>query len=641
VSTYLLLSKNTAYWSHWQNGQCIATFQEPIPATPVTATREEPPQDLLPRIPPSAADRHQQVKSELDSSTRCPWLTVTHQRVHILIDSPTESVESRWLSKSEGGLHHVRTRYQMRRVLRHQYPGARVQSHVWSDQRDLLTVHHIRLPDAWQCWLKRLQHRRLTAISLQTLSEVLAQGTSKSSDAMRALTAVNNGPAVAQRILQIVHTAGAQRHSLVYQGKVLFTRYVRHCDSSVQSIIAAVKESVDHLVCEELITDDMLVHGVGLSAQAVDALCELPEVSNVELLIDVDNPSPTKTFVGVIEAGINTTLNATSKPVLESSLQDRALVDTVHKQCAYYYGDSSEKKSHWIQCVKRQMNRLWRIRQGLKQQIYQPVLEKYLERRAYAGLRLATIASAAIACQFVAMAVIVGIDSIQRHRALGLQSITTQQARQDLVAEASQLHHQPVQMANALSGWAELQQSLAVKPQDMLVILADVVDDHAEVQINELSWIASDRAASLRNNDIAHTSTDRMAWPDGLVSEPVWLSIAGTVDSSRSRSDAIENNYHDNDLTQQQSALGEFVSALESHSRIDQVRVRHSPLSGYLSVFEASASPRRSIDNPALLLNGLRGARTFSVELRIKGVSSKFQEIAQADVVHQALPLSP
>ena len=488
--TILLLRNGYAHWFQSQRGKLQQQFSERLSDTQASL-----------------------------STTGCPWLPARNHPVHLVVDSPFEETDLVPLLSNGSRLSYWLDRRALLSRLRKQPEQHKV---TWCELRPgegAAVVNQGHWPEAWRAWLQQIQADRVTLVSLQSASSVLAASQR-------------------QDCLLIMSDAVETRHILCRRGLACFTRATppAAADEELQS----VRDTLQYLGSRSLLPDTVNLVTVGLAPARLKHLAELSAVNTV---------------VAMETSGAGKALDDGQAAPLVASPGD-AVPPQAAKLC-----------QHIVRLRAQRVGRRW-WRPLSMHAGTDPVLEKLRQRHTLYQLYVGTVLTGLVAIYTVGFAISQGFDSARQRRA---QALLQQQLRTSIVEQrdaAEQMHTQPIVAAASIMRAQSLQAARGPRPVALLSAMADAYSAFPMLQLNTLSWVSVDETSELMGTSFqsAGNTPLRQVMPEAEnTASGLQVSLAGSVSATLP-------------LRERQQLFHEFVEHLRASALVRQVLVDLSPV---------------------------------------------------------------
>lgn len=490
MTTILLLRNGYAHWFQSQRGKLQRQFSERLSDTQANLT-----------------------------TTGCPWLRTRNHPVHLVVDSPFEETDLVPLLSSGSRLSYWLDRRALLSRLRKQPAQHNV---TWCELRPgegAAVVNQGHWPEAWRAWLQHIQADRVTLVSLQSASSVLAASQQ-------------------QDCLLIMSDAAETRHILCRRGLACFTRATppAAADEELQS----VQDTLQHLDSRSLLPDTVSLVTVGLAPARLKHLAALSAVHTV---------------VAMETSGTGKALDDGQATQLVASHSDAA-PPLAAKLC-----------QHIVLLCAQRVGQLWwwplSMHAGTD-----PVLDKLRQRHTLYQLYVGTVLTGLVAIYTVIFAISQGLDSARQRQA---QALLQQQLRTSIVEQqeaAEQMHTQPIVAAASISRAHSLHTASGPRPVALLSAMADAYSAFPMLQLNTLSWVSVDETSELMDASFQSASNAplRQVMPEAEnTASGLQVSLVGSVSTTLP-------------LRERQQRFHEFVEHLRASVLVQRVLIDLSPV---------------------------------------------------------------
>lgn len=515
----LVLSGQHAFWSRWQEGRLDAEFIELM---------EEP-----------AASKQ---------TTRCPWLSGAHVRLHLIVDSALDVVDRVVAPDLQRGFSGALQRFRLLRQLAREHTEADVIK-LPGSASDIACLVRSLWPQHWVPWLVRLQSEGVVFDSIRSATQLwLALLTERT----------QNG-------LLVVAGARHHQHLWVEQGCIRFSRIIT-VDTSADSV-ELLDETLNHLV-ERLDAEVLDVYAAGIPAQELTGLSDYAVVRDVSVIPPASAPSSNRTASGAMIEELPTGVVTLARSLECSLVVPRLLAACVaERQVNHEPGRSRwHMLSVWARRVPTGLHKRTR-RQRLRHPDARHLLKKRDQLNKLASLRRTTRIVVSVAGIIVFLAMSKGV-TVYRLRAdqLSNQLELRQQISRHREA-ALKLHSNPQGLNASLMRADYFFQVARPTPADVLSLVSLAVDQSSAVDLNRLFW--AQVPETMLSAETESTGVDsagfRQSLPDAMTrADTLRLQLAGHID------DGLP-------LRQRQQQLEVFVEQLKRQVTVSDVLVQVSP----------------------------------------------------------------
>ena len=194
------------------------------------------------------------------------------------------------------------------------------------------------------------------------------------------------------------------------------------------------------------------------------------------------------------------------------------------------------------------------------------------KRRELLKFKLASVGSLSVALTFASYALLIGVDHARQVALIKRERGSLLSELEDMRARALGLDQTPVATSQILQQAAEIEDTMPLSGDRLLLLVATHVTDHPGIALEHIVWrFVADRKSDSRSLLVG----------DGAlgIPEPVWFGSA----RSRSLTSLVEMSGRislTGTVREAQQAIDEFVGALLDDPSVDQCLLLESPLTG-------------------------------------------------------------
>ena len=371
-------------------------------------------------------------------------------------------------------------------------------------------MRQLQLTERHRQWLAKVEETTVVLRSVVTTPEILAK-----------LFALSSGPYIV-----ISHILGSCKHVYCRAGCALFVRCFDHFDT--KELIPDLEETLAHLRSSELIDNPISAYTMGLSVEVSQAIAPLQAIK------DVNRFESLREYDQSVVSGAN---------------------------CDQYHSVIQIAKIANLNFAKPPSD----IRASATAQLnkYRDVVLRKRQRMGAALLLLICVVS-------ISTSVFMLRERYQLDAEAGQRIAVLQQAISELRVELLSLSSAGEAWSTALVSALSIREGVAPGPGVLLAMLGQILSEHENLLLDELSWVSYDNDESsltpVKVESALEQASSRVTMPS-LVNKPSVLLVRL---SGRSVSNA--------GLRARQEAVNALVNELQQQADISFVHVVESPL---------------------------------------------------------------
>ena len=460
----------------------------------------------------------------IDSSSMCPtWADADLQNVELVIDSAAHDIQVQPFALSSNYIARVGSWRSLIKQLTSEDSHVVAYEQLVVDRKKGLLVHSFNLDDVNASWLDHLCLHRITVKTVTSLSQKLAY---------RTLPRNSHS-------LLVFRTPDQVRHVYCVNAQVHFVRTLTLSGSHIE-IITGVEETHSHLVAHNWAAEQYDIYLLGLNEAVRLQLDALSFVLSVN----------------VIDTSSFGSLNPDSVPTEHAD----------HISVPY----GLERLGVWLTPVVKEPyikplnNSVWTF--------------SFFSKKRLQKLQIVLFALAFALLVFLVLAVLNSIDSARKQTALSQQQSTMSKSVAELDEYLRSITQSYQQLANALHQASVINGATTAPINEMMLAVAKVYTEHADVNLASLNWYMLDRfeSWSVFDQQLPELLEQRKQFSaDSETTNPLAIVLAGNVNVSLS-------------LADQQRMFEAFVLSLKTIESIVEVSVVSAPIDAIQSGIQSS-----------------------------------------------------
>ena len=463
-------------------------------------------------------------QSAIEDSSMCPtWEDADLQGVELVIDSSAHDIQVQPFDLSSNFLTRVGSWRSLKKQLHNEDDHVVVYEQLVVDRKKGLLVSYFNLDDANASWLDYLCLHQITVKTVTSLSQKMAY---------RALPLTSHSLLVSQMPDQV-------RHIYCINAQVHFVRTLNLTGSHIE-IINGVEETHSHLLAQSWAADQYKVYLLGLNEAVRLQLDALPFVLSVTV---VDAPS-----LGSFNP------------------------DSVPAEHADHFSVSNglEKYGGWLAPIAKEPylkplnNSVWTF--------------SFFSKKRIRKIQILLLALAFILLILLVMAVLNSMDSARKQTALSKQQSSMSKSVTELDEYLRTITQSYKQLANAINQASVINGATSVPINEMMLAVAKVYTEHADVNLASLNWYVLDRFESwaVFDQQLPGLLEQRKQFSvDNEKPSSLAILLAGSVNASLS-------------LADQQRVFQAFVESLQAIESIVEVNIVSAPIDAIQSGIQSS-----------------------------------------------------